>query len=144
MDEVLNTVGQLCSSLDKSTLMIIIGISAVLILIGVVKRAIRFAILVGIICLLATGIMWIKDEVLTRNNITVEGSMISVNGTEFNLKDVESADIASSADGENSNIKINLKNKKAVTIVIPSNKVWMVKSLLENATTKIYEDYVIN
>lgn len=144
MDTVLNTIGQLCSSIDKSTLMIIIGISIVLILIGVVKRAIRFAILVGIICLLATGVMWIKDEVLTRNNITVEGSMISVNGTEFNLKDVESADIASSADGEDSSIKINLKNKKAVTIVIPSNKVWMVKSLLENATTKIYEDYVIN
>lgn len=113
---------------DNKTWMIIGGILLVLCVIAFVKKAVRFALTLLTVCLLAFGASYVNTNVLEANGVRIEGKEIYVMQYHFELDDISNIKVETVGESK-AILKIALKNGEVAQLNIPIDRVSVFTSI---------------
>ena len=114
--------------IDQKTWWIIIGVLAVFLVLAIIKKAIKLAMFIGMVCLIAFGGKYVNTNILEANNIKIESNTIYVMDKAVPLDQLAGMEIRNMGESQ-SEIILKLKDNSTASIKIPASRASVFKAI---------------
>lgn len=122
-------------SIDQTVLKIAFALFIILIVLSIIKKAIKMAIVFGICLILAFGIHAGSKVLLENNNIKVEASTLYIDGKPLDISEIDH--VSTEASGENLGLTIQLKDGTNQNISIPVDSQKAIEYVFKTLKIKV-------
>lgn len=114
--------------IDQKTWYIIIGVLAVFLIISIIKKAIKLALFIIMLIMIAFGGKYVRTNILDANNIRIENSKIYIMDKDIEIENISGIDIRKIGESQ-AELVVKLKDGTSAVIKLPSARTDVFKAL---------------
>lgn len=114
--------------IDQKTWYIIIAVLAVILIISLVKRAVRFAMFICILIALSFGGNYVRTNIMDANNIRVENKTLYIMDKDIELDQIANMNVKKIGESQ-AEVVIKLKDGSSAVVKLPNARTDVLKAL---------------
>lgn len=114
--------------IDQKTWYIIIAVLAVILIISLVKKAVRFAMFICILIALSFGGNYVRTNIMDANNIRVENKTLYIMDKDIELDQIANMNVKKIGESQ-AEVVIKLKDGSSAVVKLPNARTDVLKAL---------------
>lgn len=114
--------------IDQKTWYIIIAVLAVILIISLVKKAVRFAMFICILIALSFGGNYVRTNIMDANNIRIENKTLYIMDKDIELDQIANMNVKKIGESQ-AEVVIKLKDGSSAVVKLPNARTDVIKAL---------------